>query len=55
MTAPITVLMNFFVSIYGVSFLGDGVSAEEMRRAKIVTPGGRSLVEAPQWLRDSEA
>lgn len=50
--ASITVFLNLYIATYAVTNLGNSVTEEEKKRAKIVTMGGRTLVQAPQWLRD---
>lgn len=49
--SSITVRMNFFISTYGITSIGDTITEEEKKKAKIVTMGGRTLLQVPQWLR----
>ena len=51
--ASITVRMNFYITMYGVSCL-DMTDAEILASAKrIITLGGRTLMQAPGWVREA--
>lgn len=48
--ASVTVRMNFYVVSYGVEQLSYP-TAEQIAKARVRTMGGRTLMEAPTWVR----
>lgn len=51
--SSITIFMSFYVSTYGVTkVIGDTLTPEEKKAVKLVTMGGRALMQAPDWLQD---
>mgnify|MGYP001601983963 FL=1 len=51
--SSITVRMNFYITMYGVSSCGDQMSEAEILKVakKIISLGGRTLMTAPGWIR----
>lgn len=49
--SSITVYTNWFVATYGVTSLGGTPTELEKAAARVITMGGRTLLQAPQWLR----
>lgn len=50
--SSITVRLNFYITVYGVSCVEGMSSADILLKAhKIITMGGRILMQAPGWMR----
>ena len=50
--ATITVRLNFYITMYGVTCVPNMTDAEILRVAKkIISVGGRTLMQAPGWMR----
>lgn len=51
--ASITVFMSFYISAYSVAKVkAEDLTDEEKKGVKLVTMGGRTLMQAPDWLQD---
>ena len=51
--ATITVRLNFYITVYGVKCIPDMTDAQILQEAKkIITLGGRTLMQAPGWVRE---
>ena len=50
--SSITIRMNFYITVYGVSCIEGMTEAEILAQAhRIITLGGRTLMQAPGWMR----